>query len=245
LQQGRFLYINAVFMMQRFVVALFFLSFFCGVTAAAQDTLPRFSVKNFGNNRIVIGWVNPFEQLKQISIQRSFDSLKGFKTIMSVADPDAVQNGYADTKANNDHMFYRLFYVLEGGNFFFSEAKRPFLDSGAKTVMRPAGVPVDSASREIKKDLTVVKKPDFVPSFYVYTNRDGYVFINLPDADEKKYNLKFFDDDNSLLFEIKNVKEKALTLDKANFYHAGWYNFELYNDEKLIERHKFYLTKNF
>jgi hypothetical protein len=79
----------------------------------------------------------------------------------------------------------------------------------------------------------------------VYTNREGYVFINLPDAEGKKYNIKFFDGDNSLLFEIKNVKEKALTLDKANFLHAGWFNFELYNDEKLIEKNKFYLPKAF
>jgi len=230
----------------RLVVLTFFLSVFFIFKAAAQDTLPHFSVKNFGNNRIVIGWVNPFEHLTQISIQRSFDSLKNFKTIMSAADPSAVQNGFADTKATNDHMYYRLFYVLGGGNFFFTESKRPFLDSGTKAVMRPAGVPVDSALKEVKKDaVPVIKKPDFVPSFYVYTNREGYVFINLPDADEKKYNIKFFDTDNSPLFEIKNIKEKALTLDKANFYHAGWYNFELYNDEKLIERHKFYLPKNF
>src|SRR5436190_7843705 len=29
------------------------------------------------------------------------------------------------------------------------------------------------------------RKPEFVPSFYVYTNHDGFVFINLPDADKK------------------------------------------------------------
>jgi hypothetical protein len=233
-------------MIQRFVVSCFIFLFIFNLQAAAQDTLPRFSVKNFGNNRIVIGWVNPFEHLKQISIQRSFDSLKNFKTIFSAADAGAVQNGFADTKATNDHMFYRLFYVLEGGNFFFTATKRPFLDSGSKTVMRPAGVPVDSAVKETKRyPLTTTKKPDFVPSFYVYTNRDGYVFINLPDAEDKKYNIKFFDTDNSFLFEIKNIKERALTLDKANFYHAGWYNFELYNDEKLMERNKFFLQKNF
>jgi hypothetical protein len=79
----------------------------------------------------------------------------------------------------------------------------------------------------------------------VYTNKEGYVFINLPDAPQKKYSLKFFEEDGSFLFEIKNIKDKGLTLDKANFYHAGWFNFELYNDEKLVEKHKFYLSKMF
>ncbi|HVG42614.1 MAG TPA: hypothetical protein VM888_13460 [Chitinophagaceae bacterium] len=227
----------------RLVVALFLILFFCSHQGSAQDTLPRFSLKNFGNNRVVIGWVNPFQSLKQISIQRSFDSLKNYRTILSVADPSAVQNGFADTKAPNDHMFYRILYVLEGGHFFFTAAKKPLFDSGSKTSMQP-NIPVDGGPKDVKKE-PVIKKPDFVPSFYVYTNREGYVFINLPDADEKKYNLKFYDGSNTFLFEIKNLKEKAVTLDKANFYASGWYNFELYNDEKLVERHKFYLGKNF
>ncbi|MBD0351881.1 MAG: hypothetical protein ICV65_12075, partial [Flavisolibacter sp.] len=55
------------------------------------------------------------------------------------------------------------------------------------------------------------------------------MFLNLPYADEKKYNIKFYEEDNTFLFEIKNIKKPALTLDKANFIHAGWFKFELYN----------------
>jgi len=91
----------------------------------------------------------------------------------------------------------------------------------------------------------IPKKPDFIPSFYVYTNRDGYVFINLPDADRKKYHIRFYEDDDSFLFEIKSIREPALTLDKTNFLHAGWFKFELYNDEKLVEKNKIYLAREF
>lgn len=203
----------------------------------AQDTLPRFSVRNVGNNRIILGWTNQFPTIKQISIQRSFDSLRKFTTILSVADPRAVQNGFADTKAPAPNMFYRLFYVLEGGTFYFTEAKRPILDT-AKAV----AVVVDKP----KADTLVVEKPrGYVPSSYVFTNRNGYVYINLPDASRKDYSIKFFEDNGSFLFELKGIKQKALTLDKANFVHAGWFHFELYNDEKLVERHKFYLAKDF
>jgi len=211
----------------------------------AQDTLPNFSARHIGNNRVIIGWVNPFTNISQISIQRSFDSLKNFKTILTVADPKAVQNGFADTKAVNDHMFYRIFYVIEGGNFFFTEAKRPVQDTAAKSIAPP--IPVDKKIDTLtkKSETPVVKKPVFTPSFYVYTNKQGYVFINLPDAEYKKYNIKFFEEDNTFLFDIKGIKDRALTLDKANFYRAGWYFFELYDDEKLVERHKFYLSKDF
>jgi hypothetical protein len=220
---------------------LFILLFFTATGAFAQDTLPKFSVKNVGNNRIIIGWINNYPIVRQISIQRSHDSLKNYKTILSVADPAAVQNGFADTKAPNDHMFYRLFINLEGGRYLFTEAKRPTMDT-ARTAATPV---IEKLKDSLEKKPPVIKKPDFLPSFYVYTNRDGYVFINLPDADRKKYHIKFFEEDDAFLFELKNIRETGLTLDKANFLHSGWFKFELYNDEKLVERHRFYLAKEF
>ncbi|MBD0367360.1 MAG: hypothetical protein ICV53_14825 [Flavisolibacter sp.] len=222
---------------------LLLLFFFIGLcfSSFSQDTLPNFSVHNVGNDRVIIGWVNAFQNTRQISIQRSFDSLGTYKTILSVADPNAVQNGYADTKAPNDHMYYRIFYVLEGGKFYFTRAKKPILDTAHLVTAQQV---INIKSGRAKTD-SLIKKDVFVPSFYVYTNNDGYVFLNLPDADEKKYNIKFYEEDNTFLFEIKNIKKPALTLDKANFIHAGWFKFELYNDEKLVERHKFYLSKDF
>src|SRR5687767_4562233 len=212
-------------------------------TASAQDTLPKFSVTNAGGNRVIVGWVNTYGLVKQIGIQRSFDSTKNFKTILSVTDPNARQNGFADTKAPNDHMFYRLFVVLDKGQFFFTQSKKPVIDT-TRTIK-------DGPVENIKVDEVPVtkpavqKKPEFVPSFYVYTNKEGYVFINLPDADKKKYSIKFYQMDNSYLFEIKSIRESGLTLDKTNFMHSGWFNFELYDDEKLVEKNKFYLSKDF
>jgi hypothetical protein len=211
---------------------LFFFCFIFSICINAQDKLPKFSVKNVGGNRIIIGWINEFTNISQISIQRSHDSLRNYKTILSVADPKAIQNGYADTKAPNDHMYYRLFYAMEGGSFYFTAVMQPVLDT---TYKAPAFQPSNNTFRP----------SGFVPSFYVYTNTNGYVFLNLPDADQKKYGIKFFEEDDTFIFEIKAIKERALTLDKANFYKAGWYKFELYNDEKLVERHKFYLSRDF
>jgi hypothetical protein len=211
-------------------------------TAYSQDTLPKFGVKNVGKNRYIVGWVNTYGLVKQISIQRSFDSLKNFTTILSVADPNARENGFADTKAPNDHMFYRLFVVLDKGQFFFTESKKAVLDT-AKLTQITVIEKIKDTTGTIKTP--VPKKPEFVPSFYVYTNHDGYVFINLPDADKKKYHIKFFEEDDSFLFEIKTIRETALTLDKTNFIHAGWFKFELYNEEKLVEKNKFYLAKEF
>jgi len=221
-----------------------FIALIISTITLAQDTLPKFSVKNAGNGRYIIGWVNNYENVKQISIQRSHDSLKNYKTILSVTDPTAKQNGFADTKAPNDHMYYRLFIALDKGQFIFTEAKKPVLDTarGKGIAIVPVEIGKKDSSSTIKP---VIEKPKFVPSFYVYTNKEGYVYINLPDADQRKYRIRFFEEDDSFLFEIKNIKETGLTLDKTNFLHAGWFKFELYNDEKLVEKHRFYLAKDF
>lgn len=236
----------------------------------SQDTLPKFTLKNAGNNRIIIGWTNHYHDIKQIGIQRSFDSLNFFKTILSVPDPSAVQNGYMDIKATNDHMFYRLFILLDKGVYLFSDTKRPLADSARKiagiqgkpdTIIvngKPVIVPAKPVVIKIGNmqwgDSSATPNPNytkpqtntFTPSLHVYTNRDGYVRINLPDDEKsKKFSIKFFEDTGAFLFELKEIKEKDFKIDKTNFYHAGWFGFELYENGKLLEKHKFYLEKDF
>lgn len=213
----------------------------------AQDTLLNFSLKNIGNGRIVIGWVNNYTNIKQITIQRSFDSLAGFKSLLSVTDPTTPQNGYVDTKATTDHMYYRLYIMLDKGIFLFSDSKQPVPDSLNKATF-PNSI---GKLSEIEKvvDPTVKDKPyqdGFMPSLLVYTHRDGYVRISLPlDEKPKKYSIKFYEEAGPLLFELKELKEKNFKIDKTNFYHAGWFRFELFEDGKLLEKNKFYLEKDF
>jgi hypothetical protein len=224
----------------------------------AQDTLPKFSVKNAGGGRIIISWLNTYQVVKQINIQRSFDSLKNYKTILSVPDPMNKENGYADTKASSDNMFYRLFILLDGSQFIFTKSKRPVIDSAQvqvnaeqKKVLDPFSNEVNKPSRAMDSTLKTNgydsrNRPNiFVPSLYVYTARDGNIHLNLPDANTKKYSVKFFDENDNFLFEIKTLTDQSLIVDKTNFYHAGWFKFELYVDDKLKEKHKFYIEKEF
>jgi len=230
--------------MKKLILAFLFI-FIAGQFLCAQDTLPKFSVKNAGNNRIIISWTNKFETIKQIGIQRSFDSLRNYKTILTVPDPTTPQNGFVDTKATNDHMFYRLFILLDKGVYLFSNAKRPVLDTMRKIANNFIDQPMPVDSANVPTQEVVKPKPTgFVPSKYVYTYKDGYVRINLPEND-KKYSIKFFDNDETFLFELKDIKERVFRIDKTNFYHAGWFKFELYEDSRLIEKHKFYLEKDF
>jgi len=166
------------------------------------------------------------------------------------------QNGYADTKAASDNMFYRLFILLDGSMYTFSAAKRPVFDSAAaaeaekKRLVDPFSIEVNrpekSMDSTLKTNGDAKNKPNiFVPSMYVYTSRDGNIHLNLPNADTKKYSVKFYDENDNFLFEINSLKDPSLIVDKTNFYHSGWFKFELFVDDKLKEKHKFYLGKEF
>jgi hypothetical protein len=95
------------------------------VNVYAQDTLPNFSVTDRGNKKILVSWTNTFPVVKQINIQRSYDSLLEFRTIASVPDPMNRQNGVVDAKAPYYRMFYRIFVQLENGKYFYTKSKRP------------------------------------------------------------------------------------------------------------------------
>lgn len=88
--------------------------------------------------------------------------------------------------------------------------------------------------------------PKFVwkPSLHVYTNANGYLNISLPAQDFQAYRIVFFDAEGKELFRVNKIKEAELILDKANFKRSGWYDFELYKHNDLVEKNKFFLQKD-
>jgi hypothetical protein len=197
-------------------------------SVVAQDTLPRISVIN-SSNQNVISWTNPYFSLTTINIQRSYDSLYNFKTIGSVLDVNTKTNGFVDTKPPTGKQYYRLFLSFEGGIYIFSKSYRPVIDTSKVSV------------KEFK---SAVVNTWFEPSKFVYTGRENNVIISLPLAGKKKYLVKFFEENGNFLFELAKITESYLTMDKVNFVHAGLFNFELYEDGLLIEKHKFYIPKD-
>ena len=120
------------------VAAFFVLIFMCLGQLSAQDTLPKFTVTTKGNSRVLVSWTNAYPNVTQISIQRSYDSTKNFKTILTVPDPSNPQNGFVDTKAPTWFMFYRIFIVLDSGKYVFSPSKRPFWDTAKVAGVKPS-----------------------------------------------------------------------------------------------------------
>jgi hypothetical protein len=218
----------------------FFLLFSLQKNSRAQDTLPKITVTQLGK-KVLISWSNPFTNATHINVQRSPDSLKNFTTIGSLLDVGPGINGFADPKEFiPSDQYYRLFISFEGGSYIFTKSHRP----GKDTLAELPPIEKQKDENQVTTELPRYNRNLFVPSKHVYTGKDNNVMISLPDAPRKKYSLRFYRADGSFLFEISNITESFLTLDKANFLRSGLFIFELYDNRIIIERHKFYIPKD-
>jgi hypothetical protein len=103
-----------------------------------------------------------------------------------------------------------------------------------------------SISKKIDDAIKISDRPEIIiPIYHIYTTGDGSVQISLRDYQQKKYSIRFYEDDDTFLYEIKNINTVSLKLDKSNFYHSGWFKSELYDNGKLVERNRFFLSKDF
>jgi hypothetical protein len=237
-------------------------------SAKAEDSLPHFTVKE-RNGMVIIGWLNPHPELTQLIIQRSVDSLTGFRSIVSMPDPTSVSNGYVDKKPGVSNSYYRIYYVNPGGRYLFTAAQKPMKESSTTTrnepLMRPAieikddtnhangknGLTPDKAiklKRETSIGINLTGKIDdnisenvFTPSGLIFTNNEGNLIIALPDVNRKKFTLRVFKEDGTPLFNMRNIKEPQLLIDRSNFLHSGWFKYDLYEDERLREQNKFFI----
>jgi hypothetical protein len=268
--------------MRRLFLVAFILIISLG-RARSQNPLPDFSVEDLGNNKVRISWVNPFgEDCLQLTVQSSFDSLRGFKTIFSTESPQLPQNGFVYNLQFKIKFYYRISYILNGNAFYFSRSKTPVaagLTQGPEQLLERneatriitirkydsivARIPFsnykffkDSIVKTTKDTLFITSQDEIVikpynpfnsyrPSIYVVNNPDGFIEVKLPDAATKNYKLIFFETSGKKLFTVNHITDPDLVIDKVNFQHAGWFNFELYEDDKLKERNKILLQKDF
>lgn len=317
----------------------------------SQRALPGFTVKDLGKGKVSISWINPYPSCNQLAVQRSTDGIN-FRTIFSAQSPELPSNGFIDQKLPvAPRIYYRIFYVLKGGNYFFTDIKSPGEESSENTgtnEIDDVNARIDIPKTDIKKDsvvtteksiqifkrgepafklsvtayknfrdslirltqdsLSVIKpgeinwkpfipkpkeyvsvfvkdtllvqiefpfykrfkdsvtnttkdtiyqittfraelhrfipKQVWKPSTFIYTNTSGYLNISLPEKDFHLYRIVFFDAEGKELYRVNKLKEHELIMDKANFKKSGWYDFELYKNNELIEKNKFFLQKD-
>lgn len=301
------------------------------VNTHGQDTLPDFNAYIRTGKKVQLNWVNTFgSRVRQLSIQRSRDSLRLFKTIFTLPDPSIHRNGYIDQKLPDQDFYYRLYILLDSGRYIFSNPRKPIRELPVAAVKATPAAPPEKPVEPVKKPQAGVKPPrpeisapeirqpgptpkpiepekkivppppppertyiikkadsvlgnlpesglkkfrdsinlktrdtiatiktdtiyirPFIPkevfklSKLIFMDKSGVLHLELPEAGRKNYRVKFFEEDKTPLFELKDIRDPLLLLDKANFQHAGWFLFEIYEADILIEKNRFFISRDF
>lgn len=140
------------------------------MTVSGQSTLPDFQVIQ-RNGVNIISWNNEIKEITQLIIQRSVDSLTGFRSIVSMPDPTSSTNGFVDKKSGSKLFFYRIFFVMPGGRYVFTESQKPNVEIPPPVIQpaikkqpipNPAPVTVTTDPPITKKEVQVIiiKQPD-------------------------------------------------------------------------------------
>ena len=287
------------FKISKIAVAILPLLFSLVVSTRAQDSLPNFSV-DVRNGAIIIGWINPYNDIAQLIIQQSKDSISGFRSIVTMPDPAAVTNGFAYKKPYSENYYYRIFYLRSGSRYMFTAPKKPTPEikqvsqksiqdnptenlitspKQVDSIIKSNPSIVTDIKKGLKADSVVLEKIDsvfrvnpekamkiiryvdqvasplqkidhttkddiFNPSGFIFTNNEGNLVIALPDVHKKKFSLIVQTKEGTPVFEMKNIKEPLLQIDKSNFYKSGWFKYELYEAGRLREKNRFYIHED-
>jgi len=148
-------------------------------------------------------------------------------------------------------MYYRVFIAFEGGSYLISKPVRPTKDTANynQTAIRYPWQtdPNSDPSIQIPPSPSIpgeTKQAAWAPSKTIFTSRDNNVVIHLPNVDSKKYIVKFFNESNQKLFELTNLNDNYLIVEKVNFKRSGWYYFEVFENGHQIEKNKFFIAKD-
>jgi hypothetical protein len=213
---------------------LLLVCFLLAVATFSQPTLPHFAMHTTKQKNIKLSWRNPHRNCVQLLIQRSIDNQKTFTTIRSATHPDMDQNDYIDKNIPaNTTPYYRISYTLRGGKTIFTKAQ----------ALHDKKLGTAEIVDEPKKSTPIISntKSPVTKPLHVSVHPKGYVLIQLPAIDKHHYSMLIYDADGTVLFNLTEIGTSPLILEKGNFLRAGWFNYELFEDEQLIEKSKFYL----
>lgn len=235
------------------IVIIFFSGSF---TVSAQETLPNISVRASGNN-VIVSWKNAYKvPISNLLIQRSYDSLQNYTTIGSVLSPGNEENGYSDVNPPYNKMYYRAFVVFEGGSYIYSLPTRPQKDDPVyvKTIDGRDSLVVQERQElqpwQINPALDsnyiiVPGLPNVKPQIKrIMASADNSIMLALPAAETKKYKVRFYDENEKLVFELNNIKDEFLVIEKVNFRHSGMFRYEILEDGIVIEKNSVFVPKD-
>ena len=270
------------------IIVFFLVGVAMASPAQSQDTLPSFRAV-IRSGKVVLSWVNLSSRVIQLTIQRSSDSLQGFKSIAPMPDPSLTENGFMDMRAPDTRQYYRIYVQESGGYFFTTPSRRAIPESEAPQIIRarpiyippaPKYTPIVEVQEPVQQIPTlntltasglrpiIAKRPPgrirfavqpiaveikelevripnslLSPSVFMLVNPDGNLQLALPSDRAANYRIQFYLPDGAPFFQVSRVKDPFLIIDKVNFLKSGWFEFEVYESERLRERKRIFIPK--
>ena len=74
--------------------------------------------------------------------------------------------------------------------------------------------------------------------------KNGDIVITVPADALGRYRIRFYNEENILLFEIRQIRDPLLIVEKYNFRRAGVFQYEVYRDSELVEKNSFRIVQN-
>lgn len=128
------------------IIVFFLVGVAMASPAHSQDTLPSFRAV-IRSGKVVLSWVNLSSRVIQLTIQRSSDSLQGFKSIAPMPDPSLTENGFMDMRAPDTRQYYRIYVQESGGYFFTTPSRRAIPESEAPPIVRARPIYIPPAPK--------------------------------------------------------------------------------------------------
>lgn len=214
------------------------------LTLAAFAQLPKIEVVH-ARGRNIVSWLNTYQGLSSIVIQRSSDSIRGFVNVGSLSKPAKGANAWSDDKPLVGNNYYQLVINFNEDVNWPSDIKGIVLDSSMVAAGKNIDIEVAKNAAAEKAKITnpdLIKKdevvPEFVfqPSIHVYTNNyTGHVNVTLENALSKRYSLVFYYPDKKEAFKIERISIDHVTIDKHNFNGRGIFGFTLFESGNATE----------
>lgn len=196
----------------------------------AQPDLPN--VAQLSRNGVnILSWINPYNvNTKAVFVERSSQIDTGYVSLGFVEDIENPTQFFIDPKPQAGDNYYRVVVQFKAGQEWRSN--EILMTNAPESLIVSQNISNDSL-KHLVKDLGVVTDmeqsiPTYTPSPYVYVNPyNGNVNIELEDALEEWYVVKFYDERDRLLFEIPRVNDVFVILDKRNFQKNGLHKFKI------------------
>lgn len=203
-----------------------------------------------------LGHANTGETSRAIAADKADNTDNTETALARAADTRVLFLSPADSKSKNNLKLPATIHAAPQ----LSISNTVYVHRGDTLLGRLTGAAVQSFRDSIlrhSKDTLVFLDGDnllikpFVPkeiykvSPYIFTGRYGNVHVTLPEPAKKHYAVKFFDENNKFLFELSEIRDPSLIVDKTNFHHSGWFRFELYDGDQLKEKNKLFIPKEF